>query len=182
MRFASLLGMAAALPLVLSATAGADPLAPSSKTFGYFNPQTHVFTPAPLPPAVPNAAGPAATTIVRSGTVNLSVTVRLVSPIPKDAIFSTGAGVLVGDPDTATPPRYVSSVGDVAPTVTRSGSTLKITASIPYRFVYTVSADQMQLTFYISYNGPPPHSFYYNQSIKIPADGATTPLSLTASL
>lgn len=181
MRLASLLAATAAtLPVVLSCAAGADPLAPSTKTFGYFNPQTHVFTPAQ--PAAPNAAGPAATTIVRSGTVNVSVTVRLVSPIPKDAIFSTGAGVLVGDPDTATLPRYVSSVGDVAPTVTRSGRTLKITASIPYRFVYTVSTDQMLLSFYISYNGPPPHSFFYNQSIKIPANGATTPISLTASL
>lgn len=170
------------LPLVCPVPGLAEPVAKPSPLFGYFDPQTHEFTPEPLRPGPSSGAHPFAAPIRRSGTIVIKATVALVSSIPAGATFNTAGSASLSDPPDLPPPAFHDSAADTTPSVARHGNTVTVVSSFSYNFVYASKSDQINVQFFISYFGSPSHSYIYRQAIPVPPDGAKTTIDLKASL
>jgi hypothetical protein len=135
--------------------------------FGYYNPKTRAFTPAsPLPAAV--------TRIVRSGTLKINVNAT-VDGIPADQTILAFVSAYLDD---AT---YQNSLeGSVQ--MNRSGATATASLTVPYIFVASSASETIAISVQLSTQAAPFPSSGLTVEIPLPADNATTVVTLPQNL
>ena len=147
---------------------------------GYLDPRTGAFRPV-LPPAIDDGAEvPAATTV--TGTVTLTITITVKTTGLTNFICGADISTVEG---TISPTIYEE--GDSV-TATGSGSTRTCKLSIPYSWTLTSAATDMMTTGYFvtataGATGNPTRTSTRSllDSRKVPANGATTPLTASVT-
>lgn len=157
------------LPGFLLAALGSSALAAEAgqPIFGFYNPTTHAFTPAPSRP-------PAATPIVRTGTLTINVATRL------DAI-PAGQQVLAFATAYLSDPSYSNAVGGQAPMM-RKGATASASFKLPYIFTTTSAAAKVTVQVELSTQAAPYPAAIISTEIPLPADNADTVVTLPQTL
>jgi hypothetical protein len=139
---------------------------------GYYDVETHTFTPAPLSRL---GAAPAAAPILRKGKIVIKATLKISASVAKtEAIAAFGSAAVANKTSS-----YSSTLGRVP--IKRSGNVGTVTLSLPYLFAVDSKSETLKVQFQaIPATGQPTLSL--SQEIALPADGATTTLTFTGSL
>ncbi len=132
--------------------------------FGTLDPRTNLFTPRPIP----HAAQAAPVGILRSGVLQVNVTVSVPSFIPQSEVLLASVTASCTDPSFSS-----SSVASGNPA--RSGNTAKLTLTMPYAFTVASTSDVVTVYFEMFIGT---QTIQLTQTIKLPADGATTPVTI----
>jgi hypothetical protein len=147
--------------------------APTPGVLGYFNAATGAFTPA-MARRLPT------TSLTRTGTIKVVVTLSIESAIPADYPVSCSANVSAYDAS------FTNSAYAYADAV-RSGATAACTLTIPYNWTLSATTDTVTVSFAASAGSSSldqvthstGHSF---TAFTVPATGTTTSLTLSDSL
>ncbi|MBY6243195.1 hypothetical protein [Methylosinus sp. Sm6] len=166
-----------------TASAVAESGGAAGPVFGYFDPATNGFTPAGGAAALlmkTHDAAPLAVTaaVVRRGTLVITVNVGFLASFPAGATATASVTVETVPAASADPSTATSILASAQ--IRRSGSTGVATLSIPYAFSTTATTDKVSLdTIVYSSNGD---YASLRQTIPLPADGATTRVTLSQRL
>jgi hypothetical protein len=148
---------------------------------GYLNPRTGAFHPTPLVADTDADAQPAATVFGGKFVVNFTITVA--SAIPTTDPISCAVSLAFED-NLAAGGHIIEE--EVVVTGTRSGSTVTCKATLPYSWtLVTPTTDMVPLSYTISSAGATSPFRLSSQSIatiKVPANGATTTETVTATI
>ena len=167
----------------LAGVAIAQHLDQSEKIPGYFNPKTHTFTARTLSKNVSDAA-----TSTYAGTLKYVYTVKLDTAVPSGDELVCEAGANVEDSGTG---NFYEEIAEGKATV--SGSTASCTVNIPYSWALsTASSDMVDVSYELSTvpvsptsNGAEVLAREHESSlspIKIPTTGATTTITISATI
>ncbi len=165
----ALAGICPALAGAATAPASAAPV------FGYLDPKTNIFTPAPEPSYLSQLVlRPPKPPVVVTGTLNVTVTVTYSAfPVPRVTQASVSMATIAGQ---SAYPAYSSGTGGVA-TLVFSGNTGVATITVPYALNVSSTSDLVELGLYLfDSNG---ENVTLSRTVSLPANGATSNVSFT---
>lgn len=155
-------------------------LAADAGVSGYFDPAKNTFTPvvqlpfAEAPADVSDAAAERAATVVRSGTLIVTVKATL-KTVPDDPLVTLTVSVSSFD-------STYSSAVTKSVTVPRSGNTATATVELPYTFMVDSATPRIDVAASIANSTFPRPRASATRGLLLPAAGAKTKITITPTL
>ena len=146
--------------------------------FGTFDPVTRVFTPAPLPDPAPRAArdvAPAAAPIVRKGKIVIRATVKLRSSLPASASITAIATATMDGTDYGNNSRLQVNMQ-------RAAGNATATITLPYHFAAQNASEKIVVQLIYTAQFVPGVYATFKQNVPLPANGATTNVTVAGTL
>jgi hypothetical protein len=139
------------------------------KVYGYYNPATHAFTPAPT-----GATATAAASVVRSGTLTIKVRAKL-DAIPAGQKVTAYVSAYVDDTS------YQNGIGTQVP-MSRAGDTATASVTVPYIFTVTSASEKITVSVQVVTQIAPFPSTMLSTEIPLPTNNADTVVNLPQTL